>query len=131
METQAYTLPRGLTFDDVLLLPNYADFSRSEIDLASNMTKSLTLAAPFLSAPMDTVTEAKLAIALASLGGLGIIHRNLTVPQQVQQVVLVKKKKLLVLPLVPVKALKTASKHSLKQRLTYWLLTQPMDMRKT
>ena len=89
MEPQ--TLPFGLTFDDVLLLPGYSDFTRSEIDLSTQLTKKLKLQIPFVSSPMDTVTEAKLAIVLAKLGGIGIIHRNLTIENQVREVQKVKK----------------------------------------
>ncbi len=89
-------LPIGLTFDDVLLLPGYADFSRNDIDLSTKLTKTITLSSPFVSAPMDTVTEAKLAISLAKLGGIGIIHRNLSIEDQVAEVEKVKKEGLLV-----------------------------------
>lgn len=87
---------QGITFDDVLLLPSYSDFSRSEISLKSRLTKKISLDIPFVSAPMDTVTESKLAIVLAELGGIGIIHRNLTVSGQVEEVKKVKARKLLV-----------------------------------
>ncbi|MCL5439010.1 MAG: IMP dehydrogenase [Patescibacteria group bacterium] len=80
----------GLTFDDILLLPNYADFSRSDIDLSTNFTKKIKLSIPLVSAPMDTVTESKLAIALAKLGGIGIIHRNLSIKDQISEVLKVK-----------------------------------------
>ncbi len=82
----------SLTFDDVLLKPGYAGFSRSEISLKTKLTKNITLDAPLVSAPMDTVTEAKLAIALAEFGGIGIIHRNLTIEEQAKQVAEVKAK---------------------------------------
>ena len=90
------TLPVGLTFDDVLLLPGYSDFSRQDINLSANLTKRIKLLIPFVSAPMDTVTEAKLAIAFARLGGIGIIHRNLSVSNHADEVLKVKKEKLLV-----------------------------------
>jgi len=86
----------ALTFDDVLLLPGYADFLRSDIDVSTQLTKDIRLQIPFLSAPMDRVTEGKLAIALAEVGGIGIIHRNLTIKEQVTEVMKVKTKKLLV-----------------------------------
>lgn len=88
--------PLGLTFDDLLLLPGYSDFSRKEINLSTQLTKRIKLSLPLVSAPMDTVTESKLAIALAQLGGIGIIHRNLTIKDQASEVVKVKTKKLLV-----------------------------------
>lgn len=89
-------LLQGLTFDDVLLLPDFSDFSRSEIDISTKLTKGLTLQAPFVSSPMDTVTESKLAITLAKCGGIGIIHRNLPITTQATEVAKVKNKGLLV-----------------------------------
>jgi IMP dehydrogenase len=80
----------ALTFDDVLLKPRYAGFLRSEIDTGCQLTKRIKLRTPLISAPMDTVTEHELAIALAQEGGLGIIHRNLTIEQQVVEVKRVK-----------------------------------------
>lgn len=86
----------ALTFDDVLLLPGFADFSRADIDIATHLTKTIKLQIPFVSAPMDRVTEAKMAIALGKLGGIGIIHRNLTIKEQVAEIVKVKKENLVV-----------------------------------
>jgi len=91
-----HKFPLGITFDDVLLIPGYADFSRSDIDLSTQLTKNIKLTSPFVSAPMDTVTESKLAIALAEQGGIGIIHRNLAISDQADQVAEVAKYKLLV-----------------------------------
>lgn len=88
--------PLALTFDDILLLPDYSDFNRQDIDLSTNLTKKIKLKIPFVSSPMDTVTEARLAIALARLGGIGIIHRNLTIAKQAEEIAKVKKQKLLV-----------------------------------
>src|SRR5579871_4062996 len=89
-------LPLGLTFDDILLLPGYSDFARADIDLSTHITKTIKLAIPLVSAPMDTVTQAPLAIKLAELGGIGIIHRNLSVDDQANHVSQVKTKNLLV-----------------------------------
>ena len=86
----------GITFDDVLLYPGYSDFTRSDIRINTKITKKISLSIPFVSAPMDTVTERGLAIALGTLGGLGIIHRNLTPTQQADEVSAVKKLGLLV-----------------------------------
>lgn len=96
MEPRKFVSSIGLTFDDVLLLPSYSDFSRQDIDLTTNLTRKIKLKIPLVSSPMDTVTEAKLAISLALLGGIGIIHRNLSVGNQSLEVSKVKKKGLLV-----------------------------------
>ncbi|MBU1038865.1 IMP dehydrogenase [Patescibacteria group bacterium] len=89
------SLPLYLTYDDVLLEPGYSDLRRSAIDLSTILGK-IKLTAPILSAPMDTVTESALAIALARLGGLGVIHMNMPITAQVKEVSKVKKEKLLV-----------------------------------
>ncbi|HUC89746.1 MAG TPA: IMP dehydrogenase [Patescibacteria group bacterium] len=80
----------ALTFNDVLLKPRYAGFSRSEIDLSCQLTPNVKLKTPIISSPMDTVTESDLAIALAKEGGIGIIHRNLSIEEQVREVKKVK-----------------------------------------
>ncbi len=90
------TLSLALTFNDVLLKPGYSGFDRSEIALDTRLTKNIKLKNPFVSAPMDTVTEHELAIALAKLGGIGIIHRNLTIDDQAAEVRKVKDAKQLV-----------------------------------
>lgn len=87
---------QGITFDDVLLIPGYSDFKREDISLKTKITNLIELDTPFVSAPMDTVTEFQLAIALAKFGGIGIIHRNLTINQQSNNVQKVKNEKLLV-----------------------------------
>lgn len=88
--------PVALTFDDVLLRPRFAGFSRSEINLSTQLTKNIKLDTPLVSAPMDTVTEADLAIALAKAGGIGFIHRNLPIDDQAAQAKKVKAVGLLV-----------------------------------
>jgi len=81
----------GITFDDVLLLPAKSDFLPAEADVSTQLTRRIRLNIPLLSAPMDTVTESALAIALAQEGGLGVIHKNLSIDQQVREVVKVKR----------------------------------------
>lgn len=81
----------GLTFDDVLLIPAYSDVLPRNVDLSTKFSKNITLNIPFVSAAMDTVTEAKLAIAIAREGGIGVIHKNMTIREQAQQVKYVKR----------------------------------------
>ncbi|MGE4615586.1 MAG: IMP dehydrogenase, partial [Gammaproteobacteria bacterium] len=81
----------GLTFDDVLLVPDYSDVLPREVDLSSYLTREIPLQIPLLAAAMDTVTEARLAIALAQEGGVGIIHKNMSPVDQAVQVRQVKK----------------------------------------
>jgi len=80
----------ALTFNDVLLKPRYAGFLRSDISVQTQLTKRISLQTPLVSAPMDTVTESELAIALAKVGGIGMIHRNLSIDDQVAEVSKVK-----------------------------------------
>ena len=81
----------ALTFDDVLLQPGYSEVLPREVDLSTRLTAEITLNIPILSAAMDTVTEARLAIALAQEGGIGVIHKNMTIEEQARQVHTVKK----------------------------------------
>ncbi len=81
----------GLTFDDVLLLPGRSEVLPGETDVASRVTKEISVRIPILSSAMDTVTESRLAIAVAQAGGIGVIHRNLTPTEQADQVAAVKK----------------------------------------
>ncbi len=81
----------ALTFDDVLLQPGYSEVLPREVDLSTALTRDIRLSIPLLSAAMDTVTEARLAIALAQEGGLGVIHKNMSVEEQARQVLQVKK----------------------------------------
>ncbi|MBI9114097.1 IMP dehydrogenase [Sanguibacter suaedae] len=81
----------GLTYDDVLLLPNETDVIPSEVDTTARLTREISVAVPLLSAAMDTVTESRMAVAMARQGGIGILHRNLSIEAQAKQVDLVKR----------------------------------------
>ena len=85
------TIREGLTFDDVLLVPHKSDVLPREVDLSVQLTKDIRLNIPMLSAAMDTVTEAKLAIAMAREGGMGVIHKNMSIEKQASQVDMVKR----------------------------------------
>ena len=89
-------IKEALTFDDVTLIPKYSEILPSEVDTSIKLTDNLKLKIPLLSSAMDTVTESKMAIAIAKAGGLGIIHRNLDIPRQILEVKKVKSKKLLI-----------------------------------
>ena len=94
------SINESLTFDDVLLLPRYSEVLPSETDISLQLTKKIYLKVPFLSSAMDTVTESKMAIAIASAGGIGVIHRNLNIKKQSREVLKVKKKIYLLGPLL-------------------------------
>ncbi len=81
----------ALTFDDVLLIPDYSDILPKDVDLSTQLTRNIRLNIPIISAAMDTVTEARLAIAMAQLGGIGVIHKNMSIENQCAQVAHVKK----------------------------------------
>ena len=81
----------ALTFDDVLLVPAYSQVLPREVDISTQLTRNLRLNLPVVSAAMDTVTERNLAVALARQGGIGIIHKNMTIEQQAEQVRSVKR----------------------------------------
>src|ERR671919_709518 len=85
------TIPEGLTFDDVLLVPARSDVLPSETDVSTQLTREIRLQIPLCSAAMDTVTEAALAIALAQQGGIGVIHKNLSIERQAEEVDKVKR----------------------------------------
>jgi IMP dehydrogenase len=89
-------IKEALTFDDVLLVPRYSSVLPVETNLDINLGKNLILKIPFLSSAMDTVTESSMATAIAQKGGLGIIHRNLSIAEQVKEIKKVKSKKLIV-----------------------------------
>ena len=91
-------LPLALSYDDVLLVPQRSPIaSRGDVDTTARFTRTLTLAAPIVSANMDTVTEAPMAIAMARAGGIGVIHRFLSIEEQVMQVARVKRAEALVI----------------------------------
>src|ERR1700682_4085017 len=85
------TIPEGLTFDDVLLIPARSDVLPAQADTRTFLTRNIALQIPIVSAAMDTVTESHLAIALAQQGGMGIIHRNMPIERQAEEVDRVKR----------------------------------------
>src|SRR5215475_14787263 len=82
---------QAITFDDVLLLPRYSKVVPAEVNVGTQLTRNIRLNIPLLSSPMDTVTESDMAIALAQEGGLGVIHKNMSVDQQTEEVDKVKR----------------------------------------
>ena len=81
----------GLTYDDVLLIPAYSEVLPKEVSMTTKFSKNITLNVPFVTAAMDTVTEAKMAIAIAREGGIGVIHKNMSIAEQAHQVAIVKR----------------------------------------
>jgi len=81
----------GITYDDVLLIPRYSKILPREVTIASRLTNNITLTVPIISAAMDTITESEMAIALAREGGIGVIHKNLSIEKQAEQVDKVKR----------------------------------------
>ena len=81
----------GITFDDVLLVPGYSKVIPNQVNLETRLTKNVKLNIPMMSAGMDTVTEHRMAIAMARQGGIGIIHKNMSIEEQAQQVDMVKR----------------------------------------
>ena len=85
-------IKEALTFDDVTLAPKYSEILPSEVDTSIKLTEILKLKIPILSSAMDTVTESKMAIAIANAGGIGVVHRNLNIKDQIIEIKKVKKK---------------------------------------
>ena len=81
-------IKEGLTYDDVLLVPAYSEVLPRDVKLKSKITRNIEVNAPIVSAAMDTVTEARLAVAIAQQGGIGVIHKNMTIAQQASEVLL-------------------------------------------
>src|SRR6476469_4124590 len=84
-------ITQAITFDDVLLLPRYSEVVPAEVDVGTQLTRNIKLNIPLLSSPMDTVTESDMAIALSQEGGLGVIHKNMSIAQQTEEVDKVKR----------------------------------------
>src|ERR1700747_1751053 len=84
-------LATALTFDDVLLVPQHSTVVPTQVDVTTRLTRNIRLAVPLVSAAMDTVTESRLAIAMAQQGGLGVIHKNLSIDEQADEVDKVKR----------------------------------------
>ena len=74
----------GITFDDVLLVPAYSEIIPNEVDLRTKLTRTIDISIPLISAGMDTVTESRMAIAMARQGGIGVIHKNMSIERQTQ-----------------------------------------------
>ena len=91
MEYREKFLKEGLTYDDVLLIPAESNVLPSEVDFSTNLTRTIRLNAPIMTAAMDTVTESDMAIAIAREGGIGIIHKNMSIERQADQVDRVKR----------------------------------------
>ena len=81
----------GLTFDDVLLIPAYSEVLPRDINLSTRFSRNISLNIPFVTAAMDTVTESRMAIAIAREGGIGVIHKNMSIAEQARQVAIVKR----------------------------------------
>src|SRR6185369_476345 len=84
-------LATALTFDDILLVPRHTDFVPTQADITTQLTRNIRLSVPLVSSAMDTVTESRLAIAMAQQGGLGVIHKNLSIDEQASEVDRVKR----------------------------------------
>ena len=120
-------IKEALTFDDVTLAPRYSEVLPSDVDTKIILSKNLTLKIPILSSAMDTVTESKMAIAIAKAGGIGIVHRNLDIKKQIYEINKVKKKNFIVGAAVgagpkEIKRLQTHKSKKRARRFKVWLL---------
>src|SRR5215216_8048933 len=108
----------GLTFDDVLIAPRYSTVVPSEVDVQTQLTDRIGMNVPILSSPMDTVTEAAMAIALAQEGGLGVIHKNMSIERQTAEVEKVKRSAngIIVDPVTLPSTASVATAHEMMQR---------------
>jgi len=91
LNNQVFSPIEGLTFDDVVLVPGFSNVLPSDVDVSAQLVGDITLAVPVMSAAMDKVTESAMAIALARIGGIGILHRNMTIAEQADHVSRVKR----------------------------------------
>ncbi|HPY37300.1 MAG TPA: IMP dehydrogenase, partial [Clostridia bacterium] len=91
LTVQPKIIMEGLTFDDVLLIPAHSSIAPNDVDLSTNLTRRIKLNMPLVSAAMDTVTETQMAIAMARAGGIGFIHKNMSIEEQATQVDRVKR----------------------------------------
>lgn len=116
----------GITFDDVLLVPSYSEVIPNQVDLTTYLTKKIKLNIPLMSAGMDTVTEHRMAIAMARQGGIGIIHKNMSIQEQAEEVDRVKRSENGVIThpfyLSPEHTLKDANDLMAKFRISVFLL---------
>ena len=113
---------QGITFDDVLLEPRYSEVLPSQVDVSTQLTAKIRLSVPLLSSPMDTVTEGQMAIALAKVGGLGVIHKNMSIEAQAEEVTKVKRSANGIIPdpvtLIPTDSISTAQEMMRKQNIS-------------
>ena len=86
MKNSPKTIPEALTYDDVLLIPGYSNILPRDVKINSRFSKNISLNIPIVSAAMDTVTESKMAIAIAQEGGLGVVHKNMSIKLQAEKI---------------------------------------------